>query len=209
MTVVEKTLRRLRLQILGQRDPLRPRIFGVGLSKTATTTLCDALRVLGFNALHYGPVARIEDGAAQLEWPWWLEDVDAMADLPVAAVYQELAERFPTSTFILTTRNEDAWLSSARKHFNAEAVARTREQSRFAHGLALDRYMYDANVFHEDRFRAAFRRHNNAVRTYFGSDPRFHEMDICAGEGWERLCDIVNRPIPRQPFPKSNVRADA
>jgi hypothetical protein len=209
MSLVQMTLRRLQLQVLCQRDPFRPRIFGVGLSKTATTTLCDALRLLEFNTIHYGPVARIETDTAHLQWPWWLEDVDAMADLPVAAVFRQLAERFPTSTFILTTRDEEAWLSSARKHFNAEAFAKALQLPHFQKGLKLNKYMYDDNVFNEDKFRAAFRKHNSHVRSYFGSDPRFHEMDICAGDGWDRLCDIVNRPVPDISFPKSNVRARA
>ena len=61
---------------------MRPRIFGIGLSKTATTSLCDALGILGFKALHYAPVAEIDDLGVRLNWPWWVEDYDAMADLP-------------------------------------------------------------------------------------------------------------------------------
>ena len=35
-------------------DPLRPRIFGLGLNKTATTSLHRALELLGFRSLHWG-----------------------------------------------------------------------------------------------------------------------------------------------------------
>ena len=35
-------------------DPHRPRVFGIGLNKTGTTSLHDVLGILGFNSLHWG-----------------------------------------------------------------------------------------------------------------------------------------------------------
>lgn len=29
-------------------------------------------------------------------------------------------------------------------------------------------------------------------------------MDICAGEGWEKLCVFLNVPVPNAPFPHAN-----
>lgn len=206
LIIFKKLLRRFRLQVFRKTDPRRHRIFGVGLSKTATTTLCDALNVLGFKSIHYAPIARISNGKVKLTWPWWIEDYDAMADLPVAATYWQLAERFPNATFILTTRDEDAWLTSAQKHFNATSYQDAKRQPRFANGVLLDAHMYGQNVFDEDVFRKAFRAHNEAVRKHFADHPRFYELDICGGDSWKALCDIVDQPIPDVPFPKSNVR---
>ena len=28
-----------------------------------------------------------------------------------------------------------------------------------------------------------------------------HSINVCAGDGWEKLCSIVNRDIPNVPFP--------
>jgi hypothetical protein len=30
-------------------------------------------------------------------------------------------------------------------------------------------------------------------------------MNICDGEGWEKLCSFLNKPIPDVPFPKENI----
>ena len=208
MSINDTIRRRLVLQLLGRRNSERPRIFGIGLSKTATTTLCDALSILGYKTIHYAPIVQIEKNEADFIWPWWIEEYDAMADLPVAAVYPELSRRFPNSTFILTTRNEDAWLVSARKHFNQAAFDSARDVEKFRQGVLLNKHMYGANVFDEARFRQAFRNHTAEVRQHFDGDPRYHELDICGGDRWERLCQIVGRPVPDVPFPKSNVRAE-
>lgn len=174
--------------MLKKTDPCRHRIFGVGLSKTGTTSLCDALSVLGFKSIHYAPIARINGAKAHLSWPWWIDDYDAMPDLPVAAVYQELAIRFADSTFILTVRDEEEWLASARKHFSARAYEESKQKSKFAQGLQLNAHMYGGNIFDENAYRSAFRSHNNTVRQYFASYPKFYELDIPGGDGWYELC---------------------
>lgn len=209
MSISERILRRLHLQVLGARDPMRPRIFGIGLSKTATTSLCDALGILGFKALHYAPVAEIDDLGVRLNWPWWVEDYDAMADLPVAVVFRQLAERFPTSTFILTVRDEEAWLASAEKHFNPARYRRASSERRFEQGLLLNKFAYGTNQFELEAFRSAFRQHNAEVRDFFAGHPRYFELDICGGDSWNEVCRIVNKPVPATPFPISNVHSGA
>lgn len=209
MDHMRRLFRRFHLQLMRARDPLRPRIFGVGLSKTATTSLCDALDILGFKTIHYAPIVRIENGSSSLQWPWWIEDFDAMADLPVAVMFRQLAERFPTSTFILTHRDEDDWLSSAEKHFSRERVEQACQSERYEQGVLLDRFAYGTNIFDEKTFRLAFRQHNSEVRDFFRGSPRFYELDICGGDGWCELSHITGRSPPDLPFPKSNVRATA
>lgn len=120
----------------------------------------------------------------------------------------QLSRRFPNLTFILITQDEDAWLASACKHFNQTAFDRSRRVQKFEQRVLLDKHMYGANVFEEARYRQAFRNHTAAVRQHFDGDPRYHELDICGGDRWERLCQIVDRPIPDVPFPKSNVRSE-
>ena len=59
----------------GSPDPDRPRIFGIGLNKTGTTSLDSALLVLGFSSLHFGGQAAhdavhaaIDDGVALVSY---------------------------------------------------------------------------------------------------------------------------------------------
>lgn len=199
---------RIRYQLLGSKDPARTRVICVGMSKTATTTICDALDLLGYRAIHYAPIARMDAGKPQLTWPWWMNKYDAMADITVAAVYRELHALFPTATFILTFRAEDAWLKSCAKHFTAAKIETVRRESGqgAAATLDLNRYMLGANVFEPETFLAHYRRHNAEVREHFRGNPRFFEMDLTTGQGWAPLCEAVGKPVPATPFPQSNKR---
>ena len=65
------------------------KIFGIGLSKTGTTSLYAALAYLGYRSGTYGHMKKL--GLDQ----WWqgnfkkdyLRDFDAMTDLPIGAFY--------------------------------------------------------------------------------------------------------------------------
>lgn len=205
----QKLRDRIRYQLLGLRDAARPRVICVGLSKTATTSVCDALEILGYRTIHYAPIARIENGTCRLDWPWWMNRYDAMGDLPVAAMFRELDARFPTARFILTTREDEAWLKSCAKHFTVKKRDAAREQARFQQSLALDRYMFGNDVFDPETFLVHYHLHNTAVRDHFRSSSRFLEMDVGAGQGWAPLCDFLGKPMPAADFPRSNTRTVA
>ena len=85
-----------------------------------------------------------------------------------------------------------------------------RNDPNFAPGVALDRYIYGANIFERERFADVYNRHADDVRAYFRGADNFLEVNICGGEGWERLCPFLGKPTPDEPFPKTNVyRPDA
>lgn len=47
-----------------------------------------------------------------------------------------------------------------------------------------------------------FHRHHENVRTFFQDKPgKLLELNIIAGDGWEKLCPFLGKPIPDQPFP--------
>ena len=205
----ERLRDRVRYQLLGIQNPDRPRVICVGMSKTATSSICDALQILGYRTIHYAPIARIENDAFVLDWPWWMNKYDAMADVTVAAVFRELDAKFPTSKFILTIREEEAWLNSCRKHFTPAKIAVVNREGTASslRTLEINRHMLGANVYERETFLAHYRRHNEAVRAHFEGNPRFAEMDLSIGKGWAPLCDFLGKPVPDEPFPRSNARA--
>ncbi len=209
--LVQKLRDRVRYQLLGQRDETRPRVICVGMSKTATTSICDALEILGYRTIHYAPVARVENGTCRLDWPWWMSKYDAMGDITVAAVFRELHAMFPTAHFILTVREDGAWLDSCQKHFTSTKIEAVRREgtARSIRTLEINRHMLGANVFEPETFLAHYHRHNAAVRDYFRDNPRFAEIDITAGQGWTPLCNFLGKPVPAADFPRSNTRAVA
>lgn len=109
--------------------PLR-RVFGIGLSKTGTTSLHFALKVLGYRSCHYRHSPVEKGGVAELagsivrpehfgEKP--PHDFNAGSDITVAAFFDELDERYPGSQFVYTTRELNGWLASICKaHYYAD-----------------------------------------------------------------------------------------
>src|SRR5690349_17299315 len=109
-------------------------IFGIGLSKTGTTSLFAALDVLGFRSGTY----RHMRGLGLAEWfdgdfaRDYFADFDALTDLPIATWFPQLDQRYPGSKFVLTVRDIGSWLESARKHFSVPPASEFGRDIRLA-----------------------------------------------------------------------------
>jgi hypothetical protein len=164
----------------------RSKIFGIGLSKTGTTSLTSALILLGYNAIHYPPTPELYDA---------IEQCDAATDTSVACRFRELDRRFPGSKFILTVRNIDDWLISARHHFVGRIC-------RFDWELEVRRAIYGVTEWNHEEFRSAYFRHLSSVRSYFANRPAdLLEFDLVGCHDWKALCAFLQVPAPTIPFP--------
>jgi len=66
--------------------------------------------------------------------------------------------------------------------------------------------LYGTDVFDEQRFAAGYQKFVTAVFEYFKGRPKdLLVMNVSAGDGWEKLCPFLGKPIPGVPFPKANV----
>ena len=186
---------------------LRPKIFVIGLSKTGTTSIGDALALLRYKRLGWKDIR-----SKHLVHTWANGDYDALVDqtrffdafedLPWPRMYQEMAEMYPDAKFVLSLRkNEQAWLESMRRH-----VGRGAWQP-YA-------YFYGAVAMagNEDVILSSYRNHTDNVRAYFSDKPhRYVEMNIDEGDlNWKVLCEVADCPegrVPAVPFPKTNTAA--
>jgi hypothetical protein len=186
----------------------RPKIFVIGLNKTGTTSLGDALSYLGFLRLGWNEFLSRKlfhdyfsnDSANLGPMIEWTRIYDAFEDFPWPLVYEEMATLYPDAKFILSVRkDEEAWFKSIANH--------TERRHWVGHEM-----IYGALVATEEskeRYIAKYREHNEKVREYFATQPeRF--MEICLDEGddhWERLCTFLSvGDVPTVPFPKSNPK---
>ena len=65
--------------------------------------------------------------------------------------------------------------------------------------------VYGTQEFNEDRMRYVYEAHLKNVREYFEGRPEdLLIMDICDGEGWEKLCPFLGLPVPGTPFAHVN-----
>ncbi len=167
------------------------KIFGIGLSKTGTTSLNQALIELGYKSVHYPQRAELFSGDFGC-----LDDYDAATDIPIAPYYPQLDERYPGSKFILTVREVDDWLQSMERW-----LSQNRRPSEFV--LRVRMAVYGVVAFHAGRLRYVYEKHVRDVKEYFKDRPAdLLALNICAGEGWGKLCSFLNhKPVPPSAFP--------
>jgi len=171
-------------------------IFGIGLSKTGTTSLFAALDQLGYRSATY----RHLRGLGLDEWfegnfeRDYLAGYDAATDLPLAQFFPQLDLRYPGSKFVLTVRELDSWLESARSHFTRPPATSFGRQVRLA--------TYGTTGYDEGQFRFVYETHLRNVAWYFRDRAeQLLILDIVGGEGWGKLCPFLEREPPRTPFP--------
>ncbi len=162
------------------------KIFGIGLSKTGTTSLATALALLGYRALH-----RVTDLTE-------IDELDAVTD-ELATIYPSLDARYPRSKFILTTREQRSWLKSCAHHFRRPLP---EDDPSYAAVMQL----YGTVEFDAEKFAAGYDRHQREVTAYFQKRPGdLLILDVCGEGGWKSLCAFLNRPVPDAPFPRENA----
>lgn len=183
-----------------------PRVWGIGLTRTGTTSLHNALKILGYQSVHWPTLHALLSG-----------DLQAATDESVAAVYRYLDHRFPGSKFILTERSETEWLRSAALH-RAEHAAQidrlvssspgrlsVRQRLRRIDVIFTQMTIYGTITFEETKFLAGYRRHVDQVLQYFTGRNDLLRMRICDGHDWSVLVPFLQSTnSPRCAFPHAN-----
>ncbi len=186
-------------------EPFPTRVWGIGMHKTATTSLHHAFGILGLKSAHWqtAPWAkRVWREVTQNGQSAALERFYAACDLPIPLIYRQLDRAYPGSKFVLTVRDEWKWLKSVANHWRHDSNPfRCQWDSDVfthrVHNLLYGRKDFDATTMLE-----RYRRHNNDVVDYFKwrSDDLFI-MDMDSGDGWRPLCNFLKLPVPNVPYP--------
>ncbi len=175
---------------LKQRFDGPGKVFGIGLSRTATTSLTEALRILGLSAVHF-PTSDAEIEAHQ-----------AATDSSVADIFEALDDRYPGSLFIMTARPRADWLASCERFWKSHQ----QEFSTNAIKMNLHRRLYEDLDFEASRFSRAYNRHLERVYTHFANRPDdLLMLDICGGgDIWTPLAAFLGLAKPNIAFPHRN-----
>jgi len=178
------------------------RIFNIGLNRAGTTSLTEALCLLGIRAVHHKHegvrLYEIMRANAQAGRPvlQGLEMYDAFSDFAGRDFYKLLDRQYPYSKFILTTRELESWLDSRERK-----VAKNLASPAYHHSFKrVDRPGWTRN-------RAEYLA--NLDRHFARRPGDFLVINIPAGEGWEKLCPFLGVPVPDLPFPFRNRLAGA
>ncbi len=207
-------------------DGYRPKVFGIGLSRTGTTSLTHALTIMDYRTNHFPHddefrrevTDYLEQGGDRLELSV-LNEYDALTDLPICCIYEGLDRAYPGSKFILTVRDKETWLASAQRLWEqvgapimlnspesveaqfASYVGKKLEERTIGHDINVGK-SDDATTFDRDTMSQFFDAYHAGVREYFKDKPgQLLEFQIVNGEGWEKLAPFLNEPVPSEPFP--------
>lgn len=178
------------------------KIIGIGLNKTGTTSLHEAVQMLGFTSLHWGGGHWDDVVHASL-----MDREPVLSRLPERDAYFDIAtltwpsllplieRQYPGSKFIVSVRDMDEWVESRRRHVQRNREARARGEY---HGTFLD--------IDEMDWRNEYDAHYRAIGEHFDWDhPRALWINVCDGDGWGPLCRFLGVPEPDEPFPHLNA----
>jgi Sulfotransferase domain len=194
------------------------RVVGAGLPRTATQSLKQALELLlggrcyhmreVFTHLEDVPVWRAAIRGEKVDWRSFPPDSAAAVDWPASAFWRELADANPDAVVVLSTRTSAAqWWESADA--TILPVLRKESYPEYEDWLAMAKELMAREIGDAWHDRAAaeafYEGHNAAVRR---DAPADRLVDWRATDGWEPLCAVLGVPVPDEPFPHTNTRAE-
>lgn len=164
-------------------------VFGIGFSKTGTSSLNEALKKLGIKSIHYPKPSKYSEFYTKLidreEYNVsTLKGYQGFTDIPFAYSFKGFYNSYPDAKFILTIREIESWIKSCKRHMRHKA-AETAKEIRIKN--------YGLNKFDKEKMREAYNSHYNNVIKFFKDKPgQLLVMNICAGEGWDKLKEFLN-----------------
>jgi hypothetical protein len=198
------------------------KVFCIGLSRTGTTSLEQALKDLGYRLgdQHQGELLLPEYTARNFRpIVEFCLTADAFQDAPFSFPFTYLAldQSFPNAKFILSVRNDsDQWYRSlVRYHSNLFGGGRipTKED------LVRSTYSYpgfvwesvkvllnpaEEDIYHKPTLVSYYDRHISDVRDYFRAKSNLLEINVSDKGAYERFCDFLGKEPMAEGFPWLN-----
>ncbi|KAI9928233.1 hypothetical protein MW887_002266 [Aspergillus wentii] len=207
-------------------------VLCLGLCRTGTDSLRQALRLLGYSETYHGYLAALENPRDCEMWyealqakydgvgkPYGRKEFDqllghcqAVCDFPAACFSKELIEAYPEAKIVLTERDVDQWHNSVKRTF----------QPLLYHPLfPLMQFLDNTFVMHTRWARPTWKKiwkhffndnfeenGRKAYEAHYASVkamvPPERLLVYKVSEGWEPLCQFLEQPIPSQPYPTGN-----
>lgn len=184
-------------------------VIGAGFGRTGTLSMKTALETIGLGPCHHMANVLSDPGqimlwraAAKGDLPDWDEayaGFQSAVDWPTSFYWRELSIHYPDAKVILTTRSAASWYDSMVKTL-WNVIGPGNSPDSFGVRI-INQTIFNGRF--EDRAHAisVYEAHNQAVRANVRGD-RLLEFKL--GDGWQELCGFLGRPIPADPFPRSN-----
>jgi Sulfotransferase domain len=194
------------------------RAIGAGPPRTGTASLKAALeRLLGQPCYHMreipghpfdlGDWHEVLDGC-QPDWEAIYSGYAAAVDWPTSLFWRELSNCFPSAPVILSMRSDaQTWWESCAATILPYARMQGPEEYGGRNGLTalFQRFTGQPDWDDPQLLTSAYDAHVAAVRE---SIPPDRLVEWRPGDGWRPLCHALAVPVPDEPFPRLNSRAE-
>ncbi|MEP2936441.1 MAG: sulfotransferase family protein [Gilvibacter sp.] len=208
------------------------KVIGAGYGRTGTKSLQLALEKLGFdNCYHMEALFRNSSDVKHwknayeekpTDWGTLFSNYNSAVDFPTSMYYKELADYFPDSKIVLTTRDPEKWYNSAFSTIYSfdpgigvklkmllslpfSSTARNLFKVILLNEKSLWKKYFEGKFEDKEYAIGKFNQHIVDVKREIPENRLllFHPRD-----GWAPLCEFLNVPVPDEPFPNANKGED-
>ena len=200
------------------------RVIGAGFGRTGTASLQQALQLLGFDKCYHMAevLQRVEDATVwdaamagqPVDWDTLFTGYQAAVDWPACTFYQALMQQYPEAKVILTVRDPETWHASAMHTIFGVRSVPVSQMGPLGPVFQTIRPMHD-HVIWDGTFHGRFAEKEHAIDVFTRHNDEVervvpHERLLVyeVSQGWEPLCQFLDRPVPAEPFPHMNTSAE-
>ncbi|HEY5680479.1 MAG TPA: sulfotransferase [Pseudomonadales bacterium] len=192
-------------------------VIGAGYGRTGTLSLKAALEQLGYLKCHH--MIEVLQSPAQIEgwmaaargervnWDELFAGYLASVDWPSCHFYRELADYYPQAKVVLTVRDPHAWYESMNAT-TLRVIRRSMAEHPDRPSLGTELVVkgaFGGNIDSAAHAVEIFEAHTAEVMANIPSE-RLLVFDV--REGWEPLCNFLQRDVPAAAFPRVNSREE-
>ncbi|MTI38300.1 sulfotransferase family protein [Fulvivirga lutimaris] len=201
------------------------KVFNIGFPKSGTTSFEYAMDILGYKVYHGNWRLKHNDYMLALWIHRDFEEIrrmstywEAFADAPWGGteLYKELYQWYPDAKFIYTVRDAEDWYQSIIKML-------TRYDSNLLTALdtyhANQRYGFANFIKHtfditnlegvKQKMIDHYNDHySTAIEFLKANEVDILEFDSNEGNGWNKLCSFLDKPIPKKKYPYLNKHSN-
>jgi len=208
------------------------KIIGAGFGRTGTMSTYVALKQLGFPCYHMIEVIQNKANTSHLDfwrkvanappgiqhdWNHVFANYTAAVDFPASCVWRELMVAYPDAKVLLTLhpKGAEAWYESTietiyftENRWQFQVLRLTtpfgRKFGDMSRKLLWERTL-KGTMNGRGRAIAQYKQHIEDVKA---AAPPDQLLVYSVDQGWNPLCKFLGVPVPAEPFPNVNDRAD-
>jgi len=171
------------------------KVIGIGLPKTATSSLTGILNNNNIKTIHFGSPVCEEIRNKMYKGIYTFDTLNRYHGITNAfeMIFPQVDKTYPNSKFIYTIRKKSSWLVSIKKHWDRMINNPNSKQETIHHHLIT----FGTYYFNKDRFSFVYDSHKLMVENYFKD--RLHDLltiDITQDDDSViKICDFLEIPV--------------